>query len=54
MVQCGESLHEHLVAPGEMLVAEDLMTLTIGEEITVGRADGGGSDIFTESNVVEE
>jgi len=39
---------------GEMLVAEDLMTLTIGEEITVGRADGGGSDIFTESNVVEE
>jgi len=39
---------------GEMLVAEDLMTLTIGEEITVGRADGGGSDIFTESNVVDQ
>lgn len=39
---------------GEMLVAEDLMTLTIGEEITVGRAEGAGSDIFTESNVVDE
>lgn len=38
---------------GDMLVAEDLMTLTIGDEITVGRATGG-SDIFTESDVVEE
>jgi len=39
---------------GEMLVAEDLMTLTIGDEITVGRAEGGGTDIFTESDVVKE
>ena len=38
---------------GDMLVAEDLMTLTIGDEITVGQATGG-SDIFTESDVVEE
>ena len=38
---------------GDMLVAEDLMTLTIGDEITVGRATGG-SDIFTESDVVKE
>lgn len=39
---------------GEMLVAEDLMTLTIGDEITVGRAEGGGTDIFTEADVVDE
>jgi ribonuclease Z len=39
---------------GDMLVAEDLMTLTIGDEITVGRAEGGGTDVFTESNVVKE
>ncbi|MDA0680294.1 MAG: MBL fold metallo-hydrolase [Proteobacteria bacterium] len=39
---------------GRMLVAEDLMTLTIGREITIGRAEGAGTDIFTESNVVEE
>jgi ribonuclease Z len=39
---------------GKMLVAEDLMTLTIGEEITIGRAEGAGTDIFTESDVVEE
>jgi hypothetical protein len=25
MVQCGELLHEHLVAPGEMLVAEAMV-----------------------------
>ena len=39
---------------GEMLVAEDLMTLTIGDEITVGRAEGRGTDIFTESDVVSQ
>ncbi len=39
---------------GAMLVAEDLMTLTIGEEITVGRAEGRGTDIFTEADVVDE
>jgi len=39
---------------GDMLVAEDLMTLTIGEQITVGRAEGRGTDIFTEADVVEE
>lgn len=39
---------------GEMLVAEDLMTLTIGDEITVGRAEGGGTDIFTEADVVDQ
>ena len=39
---------------GEMLVAEDLMTLTIGDEITTGRAEGRGTDIFTEADVVDE
>lgn len=39
---------------GEMLVAEDLMTLTIGDEITVGRAEGRGTNIFTEADVVDE
>jgi len=39
---------------GEMLVAEDLMTLTIGDEITIGRAEGAGTDIFTEADVVDE
>jgi len=39
---------------GDMIVAEDLMTLTIGEEIAIGRADGEGTDIFTESEVVDE
>ena len=39
---------------GNMMVAEDLMTLTIGDEITVGRADGAGTDIFTEAVVVDE
>ncbi len=39
---------------GEMLVAEDLMTLTIGDEFTVGRAEGAGTDIFTEADVVDE
>ena len=38
---------------GDMLVAHDLMTLTIGDEITVGRATGG-TDIFTDSDVVDE
>ena len=38
---------------GDMLVADDLMTLTIGDEIVVGRA-AGGTDIFTESDVVDE
>jgi ribonuclease Z len=39
---------------GEMLVAEDLMTLTIGDEISVGRAEGRGTSIFTEADVVDE
>lgn len=39
---------------GDMLVAEDLMTLTIGDEITVGRAEGRGTDIFTEADVVDQ
>ncbi len=37
-----------------MMVAEDLMTLTIGDEITVGRATGSGTDIFTEADVVDQ
>jgi len=39
---------------GDMMVADDLMTLTIGDEITVGRAEGRGTDIFTEADVVDE
>jgi ribonuclease Z len=38
---------------GEMLVAVDLMTLTIGDIISVGRATGSGTDIFTEADVVQ-
>lgn len=39
---------------GNMIVAEDLMTLTIGDEIIVGRAEGEGTDIFTQADVVDE
>ena len=39
---------------GEMIVAEDLMTLTIGDEIARGRAEGQGSDIFTDSEVLDQ
>ncbi len=39
---------------GEMLVAGDLMTLAIGDDIVVGRAEGEGTDIFTEADVVDE
>jgi ribonuclease Z len=39
---------------GPMLVAEDLMTLTIGDEITLGVAGGSGTDIFTEADVVDQ
>lgn len=39
---------------GPMLVAEDLMTLTIGDDIVVGRAEGAGTDIFTEADVVDQ
>jgi ribonuclease Z len=39
---------------GDMLVAVDLMTLAIGDKITVGRAEGAGTDIFTEADVVKE
>lgn len=39
---------------GQMMVAHDLMTLTIGDEIVVGRAEGEGTDIFTEADVVDE
>ena len=38
---------------GDMLVAHDLMTLTVGDEITVGVSEGG-TDIFTEADVVDE
>jgi len=39
---------------GELLVAEDLMTMTIGDEITVGRAEGAGTEVFTEADVVDQ
>ena len=39
---------------GPMLVAEDLMTLFIGEEIRVGEAGGEGTEIFTEADVVDQ
>jgi ribonuclease Z len=39
---------------GNTLVAEDLMTLTIGDELSVGRPEGAGTDIFTEADVVNE
>jgi ribonuclease Z len=39
---------------GPMLVAEDLMTLTIGDEISIGTAEGAGTDIFTEADVVDQ
>ena len=39
---------------GPLLVAEDLMTLTIGDEIVVGRAGGSGTNIFTEADVVDQ
>ncbi len=39
---------------GDMMVAEDLMTITIGEEITIGRAEGTGTDIFTQADVVDD
>ena len=39
---------------GPMLVAEDLMTLSIGDEITSGMAGGAGTDIFTEADVVDK
>ena len=50
----GDALLEMTDYDGDMLVAEDLMTLTIGDEITVGRAEGRGTDIFTEADVVDE
>jgi len=37
-----------------MMVAEDLITLAIGNEITVGRTEGVGTDIFTEADVVDK
>ena len=39
---------------GDMLVAVDLMTLAIGDKITVGRAESAGTDIFTEADVVKD
>tara|TARA_B100000686_G_scaffold45325_1_gene48042 strand:+ start:669 stop:1631 length:963 start_codon:yes stop_codon:yes gene_type:complete len=39
---------------GDMLVAEDLMTLSIGDEIRVGVTGGSGTNIFTESDVVDQ
>jgi ribonuclease Z len=39
---------------GPLLVAEDLMTLTIGDEIVVGIAGGAGTNIFTEADVVDQ
>ncbi len=38
---------------GPMMVAEDLMTLSIGDEITSGVAGGEGTDIFTQADVVD-
>ena len=39
---------------GPMLVAEDLMTLIIGDEIKLGVTGGSGTNIFTEANVVDQ
>ena len=39
---------------GNMMVAEDLMTITIGDELTIGRAEGAGTDIFTQADVVDD
>jgi ribonuclease Z len=39
---------------GRMMVAHDLMTLTIGDEIIIGQAGGTGTDIFTDADVVDE
>lgn len=39
---------------GPMLVAFDLMTMSIGDEITTGRAGDRGTDIFTEADVVDD
>jgi ribonuclease Z len=39
---------------GPLLVAEDLMTLTIGDEIVVGIAGESGTNIFTEADVVDQ
>ena len=41
-------------ADGAMPLAVDLMTLTIGDKISVGRAEGTGTDIFTEADVVKD
>jgi len=37
-----------------MVVARDLMTLTIGDEIIIGQAGGSGTDIFTDADVVDD
>lgn len=39
---------------GSMLVAEYLMTLIIGGEITSGVTGGSGTNIFTEANVADQ
>lgn len=39
---------------GRMVVARDLMTLTIGDEIIIGQAGGSGTDIFTDADVVDD
>jgi ribonuclease Z len=39
---------------GPMLVAEDLMTLIIDDEITSGVTGDSGTNIFTEANVVDQ
>ena len=53
-----ETTKEQLISmtdyDGEMNVAEDLMTITIGDKITFGRAENIGNTIFTNSDVVDE
>ncbi len=49
-----EQITEATDYDGPMLVAEDLMTLTIGDEITVGIAGDSGTNIFTEADVVDQ
>jgi ribonuclease Z len=38
---------------GKMEVAEDLMTLMIGDEITIGRAENRENQTFLESDAVD-
>ena len=44
-----EELHGMTEYDSRMIVAEDLMTLIIGKEITFGRSEDQGTDIFYRS-----